>query len=774
MFRVDLSVLILVAACAANPSRNSADGGAADGSAFGDSAENPDGEPQPSDGGVVLEDGRVCERACTVGEATCSGAQVQRCETDASGCPALGEPEDCEMGLFCSAGVCSSDCSDACALDAVRCGPDGAQLCEEQASGCRDWSPATACGAGEDCVDEVGCMACVEGTERCGSSGVEKCSGGEWRGVETCPFGCMDAQCQDTVTCTGGAYRCFGRNVETCNSSGTAYLHIRTCAQGCAGGLCTGACEPGETRCNGDRVESCNDDGSAWDAGETCSTFCSRAQCARDGLEVASNITLDGDVVVAGDVVVRSGATLSAPGGMLTIWANSIVVEAGGSISVAPVRDDETRATDGYFRVSAQGGRGGTALPQHTLDPTPGQTGGRARSNAEGSNGGGGGVLRLIADELNIGGQLTANGGNASLFASTGTYGGGGGGGSILVAGTSVVFSGTVSAEPGSGNRGGREGNAWILHGTTIDTSDASLPSYVQLGLLPPVEISSSTHTNTARWYNDGIDRVALSWSRPFQPITGYYWAVSHRRIGEPPTPSDGFFVDGELASVSQEDLAHGVNYFQIASVDSMASVGTVQSSFQLQINTEPPRPTSESHSTPNTWYDNANAFFRWTFEQDVTNFRGVYYVLDHWGDTVPTKDDSFIQVAQAQVLLSDLDDGVYGFHIVSEDTAGYLTRAASHHVFRVGTDPGEGSVFGQVIDAETNEPIQSAAMDMNRGLIRGALTSRDGNAEVTNVPVGEWEVRVSKDGYETATQMVTVAEDQSVAANFSLMPEAP
>ena len=140
------------------------------------------------------------------------------------------------------------------------------------------------------------------------------------------------------LPCIPGSYRCgTGNAVEICNSSGTAWLYSATCTVSCTAGLCTGACTPGEKRCNGKNVETCNVTGSAYMLTESCTTFCEDARCAIPSLDVATNKMLDGDQLVSGDIIIRSGATLTSPAGDLTLRTRgAILVEMGASIVVNP------------------------------------------------------------------------------------------------------------------------------------------------------------------------------------------------------------------------------------------------------------------------------------------------------------------------------------------------------------------------------------------------------------------------------------------------------
>ena len=168
------------------------------------------------------------------------------------------------------------------------------------------------------------------------------------------------------LPCTPGTYRCgAGLSVEICNATGTAWLYSATCTVGCMSGLCTGACTPNAKRCNVKNVETCNATGSAWTVTETCGTFCEEARCALPSLDVGANKTMDGDQLVDGDIIIRSGATLSSPTGNLTLRTRgSITVEMGASIVANPTGKSSEGAGSCYYYYSyyaAGGGGYGTA-----------------------------------------------------------------------------------------------------------------------------------------------------------------------------------------------------------------------------------------------------------------------------------------------------------------------------------------------------------------------------------------------------------------------------
>ena len=461
----------------------------------------------------------------------------------------------------------------------------------------------------------------------------------------------------------------------------------------------------------------------------------------------------------------RSGATVTAGSGELTIHADSITIENAASISVAPTGASPGGAGGAGGRYHSAGGggygsRGGGSYPGATWGSStnavvhPGSPGGDGApysgAPTTGTGGRGGGVVRLIADTIDIAGQLTANGQNGTGSDYSGA--GGGSGGGILIAGDSVTIAGTVSAIGGGGVDSSRDGGAGgngrvkILYGSEIDDSMATISGTVTRGVLPPIAVSSGTHPDQIRVYNDGFPVVGMSWARPFDPITGYYWAHSSNE-SLVPSPANAEFVGSEIVSFNTEDLRQGFNYFLISSVTPTAEVGTVAGAFVIQLNRTPPTLSSSSHSSSNTWTMNPNVFMSWTYPHGEENYQGVYYVFDHYGDTVPTTTDTFVSVDQLQVLLSGIADGAWMFHVVSVDTQGYLTREARHYRVLIGEDPGAGTVFGQVTDSSTSMPIPGATVSVNRGLWPDETTNGTGNFNFAAVANGTWELKGPRRG---------------------------
>lgn len=656
-------------------------------------------------------------------------------------------------------------------------------------------------GGATDAGMDAASTTCTDGMRRCAGTTVELCSGGAFSAEEVCALDCSAGACTTSVTCTPSAYRCNGNAVEVCNSAGTAFLHVSTCASGCSAGLCTGACTPAERRCNGSAVEQCAASGTSWSTVETCTTFCAYGTCALDGLDVASNMDLDGEILVDGDVLVRSGATLRSPAGDLTIRARSITIESGGSIAVSAtgLGPDGMGVQGRFCSGGFNGGSGGGYGTSGSIGPTGSSgvactSGGPAFGSstdsvvARGGPGGdvngstsprspGGGRLRLIAtDHITVTGQISADGLPGIYSAgSSGLSTGGGAGGGVLLAADTVTVSGAVTAQgaglaSGSWGGTGGQGRIKILSGAMRSVTGTLSGAVVTQGLLPPIDLSSTTHPDQTLYYNDDFAFATVAWERAFPGRLGYYWMVDATRY-RVPTPAIGTFAAAEAVSVDRASLVAGDNYVHVASIDPMSMVGAVETSFRIRLNTTPPTVSSSSHPSQTTWSTNRDAFFSWTVPNGAENYTGYYYLLDHYGDTVPTTADTYLPVTQTTLLRSGLADGIWVVHVVSVDTHGYLTRVGGHRQVRIGTDPGAGGLVGQIVSATTSMPISGARVRVNRGLVADQVTNATGNYNFMGVPAGTWEVEVSATGYTTMTRSVTITDAGSVPLNVSLAP---
>lgn len=545
-----------------------------------------------------------------------------------------------------------------------------------------------------------------------------------------------------------------------------------------------GPCAPGAQRCNGDSAQVCNAEGTHWDTIEVCTTFCQDGLCALDGLDVASDMQLEGSILVAGAVTVRSGATLSSSTGNLTITADSITVENGGSISMAPTGMSPDGQGNDAFSFSQVPGGGGYG----TLRPWGSSTDSDVQA---GSPGGkmmpltppipqalGGGVVRLLAPTIVIAGQITANGANGGSNTEVCAVGGGGGsGGGVLLAGDDITVTGSISAAGGiggpsnincgisaSGGEGGL-GRVKILHGAHVEIADTAVVGQLTKGLAPPIPLRSASHPDPFRIYNDGFLSFDVSWSKSFPSLMGYYVRLDSTP-NSPPTAANGQFQSIDQVSFSPNDIVDGENFVHVVSVDGQSAIGTVETVFRVQINTQGPSVSSQSHPSQGTFTSNTNPFFSWSYPQGDDNVAGAYYVLDQFGETVPSATDTQVPATQKQLQKSGVPEGVWVLHVVSIDTAGRLSKQAGHYRVNIGADPGTGAVIGRIVNAQS-QGVPNATVTINRGLFT-TFTDSQGNYSLPTVTAGSWELSV-KSGAASASKNVTVTKNQTTPGDMTL-----
>ncbi|MFW5966673.1 MAG: carboxypeptidase-like regulatory domain-containing protein, partial [Persicimonas sp.] len=290
----------------------------------------------------------------------------------------------------------------------------------------------------------------------------------------------------------------------------------------------------------------------------------------------------------------------------------------------------------------------------------------------------------------------------------------------------------------------------------------------------PPLDVSSSSHPNSDIYYNDDFDQIAFSWEKPFPGLQGYYLALNDEENYVPSADNAEFLAD-EVTTYDRDDLVDGANYFHITPVDSQSNTGGMESRFPVYLNTEPPTVTSDSHSDEAEWSDNDDVNLSWSDERPEDSFTGYYYTVDEYGDTVPDKDDTFLPIDQKQTILSDHEEGAFAFHIVPVDTVGNLTSEAETYRFRIGDDPGEGTVLGTARDEDGND-IEDVRVTVNRGLFGDAVpddeTNASGEYNLGDVPVGEWEFQATADGYETEVITDEVVDGESLDVDFTMTEE--
>jgi hypothetical protein len=300
---------------------------------------------------------------------------------------------------------------------------------------------------------------------------------------------------------------------------------------------------------------------------------------------------------------------------------------------------------------------------------------------------------------------------------------------------------------------------------SSTDRATASRAPSRARGPLPPLTLTSTTHPDPTLIYNDAFTQATFAWSQSFPSRLGYYYRADAVATTVP-SPANGTFLAAESVSIARSSFVAGANYFHIVSVDATSTVGTAQSSFEVVVNTTPPSISSSSHPNQTAWVNNPAVFFSWTLPVPDASLKGVHYVFDPYANTVPTTTDTFLPITQKQLLVSNVANGIWVFHVISRDTRDALTTQAAHYQVRIGTDPGSGTLSGQVVDG-SSQPVSGATVAVNRGLFTQTTTST-GNYSFSAVPAGSWEIEATKAGGTVATvKTATITSGAPTTVNF-------
>lgn len=104
--------------------------------------------------------------------------------------------------------------------------------------------------------------------------------------------------------------------------------------------------------------------------------------------------------------------------------------------------------------------------------------------------------------------------------------------------------------------------------------------------------------------------------------------------------------------------------------------------------------------------------------------------------------------------------DAIYGYGRINADAA-----------IQYGAPPATGNISGTVTNADDGTAIAGATV-LVEDTGQSAITDASGDYSIADVPTGDHMVTASADGFESASQIVTVLESATTTADFALTPE--
>ncbi|MCE5300953.1 MAG: carboxypeptidase regulatory-like domain-containing protein [Spirochaetia bacterium] len=255
----------------------------------------------------------------------------------------------------------------------------------------------------------------------------------------------------------------------------------------------------------------------------------------------------------------------------------------------------------------------------------------------------------------------------------------------------------------------------------------------------PPV-ISSITHADFNRWYNNNAP--SFSWTTPSDPagIEGYYYIFNQIR-NTVPDITTASWTKGTMASFV--DVPDGVWYLHAIAKDTAGNMSEDCSHLQVNVAMSPPPPLvfSPSHQDQEKWYRDTNVKLQWKPMQYVNDIIGYYYVVDAVERTIPGPKNS--KTMDTNIELPGLGDGIWYFHVVAVDKEGVIGKTASHFRIKIKT---RVTLRGTVTQSNGIMPLSGATVEVMRedGTTLGiSISDKDGNYTVDNLAVGKVKVKV-------------------------------
>jgi hypothetical protein len=343
----------------------------------------------------------------------------------------------------------------------------------------------------------------------------------------------------------------------------------------------------------------------------------------------------------------------------------------------------------------------------------------------------------------------------------------------------------TLRVDGGAGGNGyssydggdGSRGRIKILYGQEAgSTIEGSIHEEDEFSVAPPDVLTSQTHPDQERWYNDGFPNVQITWDRPTNlAVNGYFWLLDTTEVN-PPHSGHGELIDLESLALDADVLPAGTHYFHITALDADLVTGSIENTLRFQINSTPPTISSTSHPSQSTFYEDTTVLLFWDDPHDHANTPEYVYLWDRFADSTPTPTVGTPTDGQ-NLMRAGVPDGIWYLHVISLDTMGYPTLTARHFRVNVGTEPETGNITGVVRDALTDEHIGDAVVEVNGGIwstfsstLNGAY-SFGGNV-YDNSAWPQWEVSCEADGYVADVKTADVTADMTTNVDFYLDPE--
>jgi predicted RNase H-like HicB family nuclease len=239
-----------------------------------------------------------------------------------------------------------------------------------------------------------------------------------------------------------------------------------------------------------------------------------------------------------------------------------------------------------------------------------------------------------------------------------------------------------------SASYSGKADGIWWFHAVSVDaagnigTEAAHHCVRIDTWAAPPA-LASPTHP-AGTWVSSGRVVVELTPPEDLSGTVGYYYVLDKDRLTVPGAERGSYSAERGLEF---SGLSDGLWQLHVVSKDAAGNIGVEAAHLAIRIDTEarPPLLSSTTHAQPDEWNRQRSAEMVWDAPEDLSGVAHYYWALDQDAETVPTP-HSGVRTTEARARVEVAEDGVWWFHVVSQDRAGNVGRVAAHHRLKVDT----------------------------------------------------------------------------------------
>lgn len=237
-----------------------------------------------------------------------------------------------------------------------------------------------------------------------------------------------------------------------------------------------------------------------------------------------------------------------------------------------------------------------------------------------------------------------------------------------------------------SASYSGKGDGLWYFHVVSSDlagnvgTEAAHFPVRIDTWAAPP-SVSSPTHPQ-GTWVS--AQRCVFEFTAPddLSGTVGYYYVLDKDRTTVPSQEKGTYTTE---RSVEFSGLSDGLWTLHVVSKDAAGNVGAEAAHCSIRIDTEarPPILSSSSHPNQEEWSRQPSVEMSWEAPEDLSGIANYYWLFDAEPDTVPTAHSGH-RSSENRARVEASEDGIWYFHVVSQDRAGNVGRVATHYKIRI------------------------------------------------------------------------------------------